>query len=173
MIWVDYCILAVFLFSVLIGVWRGFTREIFSVMTWVLAFGLVWFFGNEGERLLADKISDPVLRQAAAYAALFFGGLLIGAIITHFAVQAVRDSRFSPADRTLGGGVGVLRGIFVITLFVMIAGRMGAHDDRWWRESSLITHFTRLADSFATLVPDRWLQALKPAPQSPSSPPGQ
>lgn len=173
MIWVDYCILVVFLFSVLIGVWRGFTREVLSLMTWLLAFALAWFFGDAGDRMLASKISDPTLRQAAAYAVLFFGGLLIGAIITHFAVQAIRDSRFLPADRTLGGGIGVLRGFLVITVFVLVAGRMGAHEDRWWRESALISHFTQLADSVATLIPERWLEALKPAPQTSSHTPGQ
>ncbi|TXI08854.1 MAG: hypothetical protein E6Q76_06660 [Rhizobium sp.] len=46
MIWVDWCIVAVFLISILVGLLRGFAREILNVLTWVLAFGLAWLFGD-------------------------------------------------------------------------------------------------------------------------------
>ncbi|HEY0974412.1 MAG TPA: CvpA family protein [Solimonas sp.] len=174
MIWVDYCILVVFLLSVLIGLWRGLTRELLSLMTWLLAFAMAWWLGDDLAAMIAGKISDPALRKAVAMAALFFGGLLIGALITHAAVQAVRDSSFSPADRTLGAGVGLLRAVLVVTLFVLVAGRLGARDDRWWQESMLVQPFSTLAQGLETVIPERWLALLKPSasapPASPSSP---
>ncbi len=168
MIWVDYCILVVFLLSVLIGVWRGLTRELLSLLTWLFAFAMAWWLGDEAATMLASKVSDPTLRKALAMAGTFFLGLLIGALVTHAAVQAIRDSRFSPADRTLGGGVGLLRAALIVTLFVLVAGRLGARDDRWWQQSLLVEPFSALAQGMETVIPERWLSLLKPAQSQPS-----
>lgn len=165
MIWVDYCIVVIFLLSVLVGLWRGLTREVLSLLTWLLAIGLAVLAADAllDWPWLRERITDPSLRRAAAMSALFLCGLLLGALMTHFAVQAIRDSRFSPADRTLGAGIGLLRAVAVITLFVFIAGHMGGRDDRWWRESVLVGVFAPLAGSLETIIPESWLQQLEPA----------
>jgi membrane protein required for colicin V production len=163
MSWVDYCILFVFVASVLIGIWRGFTREILSLLTWIAAFVVAWLFSGVAATRLEAYIGDPALRDAAAAALVFFAALFVGAVLSNFLVVAVRDSRFSPADRTLGGGLGLIRGAIVVSLFVLIAGRMGADQRQWWRESALVAGFTPLARGFETVIPERWLSMLKPA----------
>ncbi len=174
MIWVDYCILVVFLLSVLIGVWRGLTRELLSLLTWLLAFAMAWWLGDATAGLLIETISNPALRKAVAMAGLFFLGLLIGALLTHAAVQAIRDSEFSAADRTLGAGVGLVRAVLIVTLFVLVAGRWGTRDDPWLQESTLVKPFSALAQGMETIIPERWLALLKPAAapasQAPESP---
>lgn len=172
MTWVDYCILFVFIASLLVGIWRGFTREIFSLLTWVVAFVAAWLLSPPVATRLEPHLADPVLRETAACALVFFAALFVGALVTHFLVIAVRDSRFSPADRTLGGGLGLIRAVIAVSLFVLIAGRMGADQDRWWNESALVKRFTPLARGFETVIPERWLELLKPTvPSTPS--PGQ
>lgn len=163
MSWVDYCIVAIALLSVLVGVMRGFTREVFSLLTWILAFAIAALFGHRAEGLLESQLADPAVRGAAATGLVFFATLIVGAIVTHIAASAVRDSRFSASDRTLGGGIGVLRAVIVVVLFVLVAGRMGATTDRWWQQSSIVPHFTSLARGAETLIPDRWLAWLTPA----------
>ncbi|MEW6168530.1 MAG: CvpA family protein [Pseudomonadota bacterium] len=163
MSWIDYCILFVFVASVLIGIWRGFTREILSLVTWIAAFVVAWLFSDVAASRLASHIGDATLRDAAGAALVFFAALFVGAVLTHFVVVAVRDSRFSPADRTLGGGLGLIRGAILVGLFVLVAGRMGADQRQWWRESAMIAGFTPLARGFESVIPERWLGMLKPA----------
>lgn len=172
MTWVDYSILFVFALSVLVGIWRGFTREILSLLTWVAAFIAAVLFSDLMAARLEKHIGDPALRGAAASALVFFGVLVLGAVISHFLVVAVRDSRFSPADRTIGGGLGLIRAVILVSLFVLISAQMGASDKRWWRESQMISAFAPLARGFETVIPERWLALLKPATSSPT-PPGQ
>lgn len=169
MTWVDYCIVAVALLSILVGVLRGFTREILSLLTWIIAFAVAALFGDRAEGLLEGQLADPAVRGAVASGLVFFAALMVGAIITHIAASAVRSSRFSGSDRTLGGGVGVLRAAIIVVLFVLVAGRMGASEDRWWQQSAIVPHFTALAHGAETLIPDRWLAWLKPAAVSSSS----
>ena len=170
MIWVDWCIVAVFLISILIGVIRGFAREILVLLTWALAFGLAWGFGDLVAGLLEDRISEPAVRVACAYAALFISGLLIGAILTHLLTEWIRGSVLDGIDRTLGGGIGFIRAVIIVSLFLICAGTMGAKQDRWWHQSLIIPHVEWLADGLKPLFPERWLDKLKPSPESEAKP---
>lgn len=173
MTWIDYCILFVFILSVLVGVWRGFTREVLSLATWIVAFIAAWLLSGVVAAGLESRLANPALREAAASAIVFLLALFIGAVVTHLIVVAVRDSRFSPADRTMGGGLGLVRAVIAVSLFVLIAGRMGAGENNWWRESALIDRFAPLARGAETVIPARWLELLKPSLPTNSSPSGQ
>jgi membrane protein required for colicin V production len=164
MIWVDYCILAVFAISILIGVLRGFTREILGILTWVFAVWLAWAFADALAPSLAERIAAPELRLFCAGAALFLGGLFIAALLTHLAALAVRASLLSSSDRTLGAGFGLIRALVLVTVFVLVAGTMGAAEERWWRDSLLLKVFEWPARVLGSTVPGAWLEALKPAP---------
>ncbi|MDD3762215.1 MAG: CvpA family protein [Nevskiales bacterium] len=166
MTWVDYSILFLFALSVLVGIWRGFTREILSLLTWVVAFIAAALAGSYAAARLSAYIADAALREAAGCAIVFLGALFVGAVLTHFLVVAVRDSRFSPADRTLGGGLGLIRAVIIVSLFVLVAGQVGAQNDRWWQESVLVPRFAPLANGFENIIPQRWLELIKPAPPS-------
>jgi membrane protein required for colicin V production len=166
MIWVDYCILAVFILSVIVGTLRGFTREVLGLATWAFALLISWLMGTTVADGLQQQIADPGLRLACAYAMLFLGGLLIGALITYFAAEIIQNTFLGPIDRVLGGGFGVIRAALFVAAFVLIAGTMGAQKDRWWHESMLIGKFEWLARGLSTIVPDRWLEMLEPGTKS-------
>lgn len=170
MTWVDYCIAAVFFVSILVGIWRGATREVLSLGTWVVAFVVAWLGGHRAAEFLRPWIADEVLREAAGCGLVFILTLFAGAVLSHFIVIAVRDSRFSPADRTMGGGLGVLRAVIAVSLFVVVAGRMGAHQDPWWQQSMLITRFQPLAHGFETVIPQSWLEWIGPDMKLPNTP---
>lgn len=166
--WADYGILAIVILSILIGLLRGFTREIFGIATWVLAIVLAVLFGANLVLALQPHIATPLLRMGAAYGGLFLGGLLIGSILTALLVSRIRQSRFSSADRTLGAGLGLVRGMLLVGLAVLIGRTAGFGSDAWWRESILIPPSTVIADGLDTLIPDAWLEPLKPDARPPS-----
>lgn len=166
MIWVDYCILAVTLISIIAGILRGFTKEFFNLLTWTLAIILALVFGDQAAVLLEHKISIPALRIAAGHAIIFLGGLLIGAIVSSLLVESVSNSRFASADRTLGGGFGFLRALFLVAVFIMVAANMGAKQDKWWHQSLFVGRMEWLAEGLQILVPERWLETIRPEKHS-------
>lgn len=173
MIWVDYCILAVTLISVVVGVLRGFTKEIFSLLNWALAFGLAWLFGDAVSDQLRGSISIPALRVVAGHAVCFFGGLLLGAVLAMLLVESVRNSRLAAVDRTLGAGFGLLRALLLAAVFVMIADNMGARQERWRQNSVVVSRLEWLAGGVQVLVPETWLEAIRPQPDPPTAPPAE
>ena len=66
----DGIILFIIAASALISVRRGFTREAFSLLTWVAAFIVARLFSPALEVLLADSIETPSLRLAVAFGLL-------------------------------------------------------------------------------------------------------
>ncbi|MGH8457286.1 MAG: CvpA family protein [Stenotrophobium sp.] len=167
----DWCIVAVFVISILVGVLRGFAHEILNLLTWVLAFVLAAVFGHMLADVFAAHINEPAVRVGCAYAILFIGGLLFGAILTHLLTDWISNSMFSNVNRTLGAGFGFLRGVFVITVFVLCASTMGSKQDRWWHQSIFVPQFEVLANLLKPVVPASWLDMLRPGavPVAPST----
>ncbi|MGH8518232.1 MAG: CvpA family protein, partial [Panacagrimonas sp.] len=55
--WADYGILAIVILSILIGLLRGFTREIFGLGTWILAILLAILFGPDVAQSLQSHVA--------------------------------------------------------------------------------------------------------------------
>lgn len=168
--WADCAILAVVLVSVLIGVFRGFTREVLGVIGWVLAFWAAVSFVDPASAWLADRIATPSVRRAVAFGGIFLLTLLGAAILTFVLSSSIRDSQYSGVDRTLGGGFGFLRGLFIIAALLLIAGSTSARKDPWWQQSLFVPHLEWTADALRELLPERWIRALE-SPESPISEP--
>jgi len=168
--WADYVILAVFAVSVLIGLLRGFTREVLGVLGWILAFWAAFTFTHQAAEWLAPHIATPSVRRAAAFGGLFLLVLLLTSLITFFIGRLIRDGALASADRTLGAGFGLLRGLVLVAALLWAAGTTAARQDPWWQQSALIPRLEWMADILKATVPQRWIRVLE-SPPSPSSSP--
>jgi membrane protein required for colicin V production len=136
MVTLDYIILAIILVSAIAGAFRGFLREIFSVVAWILAIWLAWKFAPS----LAPKLGvlkDPVYGTWAARALIFLpviiAGYYLGAMVNHF----VRLSMFSGLDRLLGFLLGCARGLVIIGIGIILAQATRLDEEAWWKSSRL------------------------------------
>ena len=141
----DGIILFIIAASALISVRRGFTREAFSLLTWVAAFIVARLFSPALEVLLADSIETPSLRLAVAFGLLFTVTLIVGALINHLLGELIRVTGLSGTDRLLGMVFGALRGALVVVVLVALGHHLFS-EDAWWRESLLVPHFAMLED---------------------------
>lgn len=169
--WLDYVILATLLLSTLVGVIRGVTRELLGLATWVFAFVMAFFFADPAAAALGRFIDDPALRVLAAYAGVFLGVLAIGAVLTSLLASWIRETRLSAADRTLGGGFGLVRAVLLVGAAVLLVGLAEAEDSGWWQASALVEHFDVVRRGLESVLPEAWLDALRPAEADLDTPP--
>lgn len=162
MIWADWFLLAALVISVLIGVLRGFTREVLGLLSWIVALGAALLLAPQAAGYLEPHIETPSMRIAASYAVVFFGVLVLGAIITFMASMLVRKSPLSGVDRMVGGGFGLVRGVLIAVLLVWVVGMTPAREDPWWRQSALIPQLDGLARNFQQFMPEQWRDQLAP-----------
>ncbi|KAF3981030.1 MAG: CvpA family protein [Methylococcales symbiont of Hymedesmia sp. n. MRB-2018] len=145
MIWIDYTIIGLVLISSIIGLLRGFIKEAFSLIIWMIAIWVGLTFSREFSVFLEQFITYPSARIAAAFAILFILTLIIGAMISYLLGELVKKTGLTGSDRFAGMIFGIARGLVVVSVVVMLAGLTPLPEDSWWKESDLIPPFQSLA----------------------------
>lgn len=145
MIWVDIAILVIVIASVAISLFRGFIREVLSLVAWVAAFVVAFYFSEPVAQHMEAVIHSPTLRILLAYLALFFGTLLIFAIINFFVNKYSKATSLSSTDRLAGAVFGLIRGAAVVLLLVLLAGLTTLPQEAWWDQSMFLDSFENAA----------------------------
>jgi membrane protein required for colicin V production len=145
LIWIDYGIVGLLALSAVVGLMRGFIREAFSLLVWILAIWIGLTFSHDFAPLLEKHIQVPSVRIAAAFAVLFILTLLVGGLVGYLLTQLVQLTGFSGTDRLLGLLFGLARGALIVSVLVLLAGVTPLPNDPWWKESVLIPPFQKLA----------------------------
>ncbi len=144
MTWLDFVILALIALSAVYGAFRGFVREVLSLVVWVLSFWIASRHTWDAAVYLEAWIPHQDARLVATFIALFFAVLVVGMLISRLIVRLVRASGIS-GDRSLGVLFGLLRGIVIVVLLVMVTAITPLADGEAWRQSWLVGHFESLA----------------------------
>jgi len=126
----DTALLAVVAVSGLVAMYRGLTREVLSILSWVVAAVAAFYFTIYQRGLaeeLAKQFSSPpqsvhvIIAQVAMGAGIFLVVLIVVHLITSHISDSVLDSRIGAIDRILGLGFGVVRGFILVVIPYMFA----------------------------------------------------
>lgn len=145
MIWIDFAIIGLISVFLIMGLFRGLNKEVFSLGFWLLAVGVGLSFSRDLSGFLASAISSPASRVAASFVILFVITLILGGLICVLLGALVKKTGLTFSDRIGGLIFGVARGMVVVTVIVVLAGFTSLPKDTWWTESKLIPPFQLLA----------------------------
>lgn len=142
MIWVDYAIIGIIVFSALVSLIRGFVREALSLVTW----GCAFFVASHYYGYLAvyfTRFEDQLVRNGIAIALLFVATLIVGAIVNYVIGSLVERTGLSGTDRVLGVCFGALRGILIVSAMLFFLDTFtGFSQSTDWQQSQLIPQFS-------------------------------
>lgn len=170
MIWIDIAIIAVIGLSAVIGFFRGFLREALGLATWIVAFWLAFVLATPTSEFLKRWIDVDSARLAAAFALVFIGVLILGAIFNYLLGRLISGTGFAGTDRALGIVFGVVRGVAVLILLVLLAGVTPVPRDSWWQQSIFIGQLEQGAVLVRGHLPPNIAQAIT-YPDVPDTPP--
>ncbi len=153
--WVDIAVAGVVIVSTIIAVFRGFVREVLSVLAWAAAAAAAIWFGPSASAFLHTHISTPFVAPLIAYAGIFLVVLVPLGFASHYIAQSVRRSPVGMADRCLGVPFGVARGLALIGLvyfaFSLIVPLHG--QPAWLTQARLLPVIRASSDVISSLLP--------------------
>jgi len=118
--YLDAGLVAIVAISGIVAMYRGFTREVLSILSWLAAAAacvyFVFKYRAEAQEI-ANQFHAPLLvAQVAVGGLIFLVVLIIVHLITSRISDTVLDSRVGPIDRILGLLFGVARGFILVVI---------------------------------------------------------
>ena len=124
----DGILIFVVLVSAALAMIRGFTREVFSIASWIAAAAAAYFFWEPALPYAQRYISDNTVALGVTVVGIFFATLIVVSIITMRISDFILDSKAGPLDRTLGFLFGVGRGVILVVIGVLFLNFFMAED---------------------------------------------
>lgn len=149
----DLGISVIVLLSLIIGFIRGFARELISLATWFAAFAFAILYLKPLANQLPFTLQSDIASMGVAFAIIFFGVLILGAIINYLLSSAVSSIGLGGVDRLLGAIFGALRGCLIVVLMVILLGVTALPAKTWWIESRFIPYFELGAEWVKSNIP--------------------
>lgn len=152
--WADYTILGILLVSTVVSLFRGFIKEVFSLLVWIAAVYAALQAAGPLAVQLENVIEVPSVRVIIAFVGVFLVVLALGGLITYLLGRLVESTGLSGSDRLFGALFGALRGVAIVLVAVIVAGFTPFVKDPWWAESMLLPEMERMATRLVEFFPE-------------------
>jgi membrane protein required for colicin V production len=165
MTWADYIILGILLASALIGLVRGFLREVVSLLVWIAGYWIaIRYAPTVGNVFKFVKSSSD--RLIVGYAVILVAVLVVSMLAGMLVKNLVESSGAGVGDRSLGTLFGAARGLVIVTVLIVLGSVVLVPSPVWWRESKLIPYAAPLVVIAKRIapVPTVEFKPLTPAP---------
>lgn len=124
---VDAVVAVITLVSGILAYSRGFTRELFAIGGWILAFIAAYFAAPSVEPLIREipvvgelLANSCLIAIIAAFTLVVAVALLVLSVFTPLLSNIILDSPLAPLDRMLGFVFGIARGVLLIAIAFLI-----------------------------------------------------
>jgi len=155
----DWVIAAIFLVSVLVGVFRGFIKEALSLTSWVVSVWLAFTFCAEAGEFISQTIyhiPTPKFREWAGFALVFIGSLFLFAVASFAITKLFVRGPIKGVDRVLGIGFGAIRAAAIVVALLVVARGFGMETSDWWKSSQFLPKFQPFMNYVEGLFPETW-----------------
>jgi membrane protein required for colicin V production len=171
--YLDAALLAVCFISGLLAMYRGFAREMLSIVSWVIAAAAVLYFviyhKPFAEEMAQQMGTKAPVAQIVVGAVIFLIVLIVVHLITARISDAILDSRIGMIDRVLGFIFGALRGFILIVVPYMFYEAFfpdpNQHFD-WVRNAQSMPYIKATGDTLRSVLESH-------LPSSLTAPPGE
>jgi membrane protein required for colicin V production len=177
----DLGVLLVLLISAGVAFFRGFIREVLTIVGVIggalaaLMFGKSlspttrgWFGIVEGEDpgKFMEMIPKELAADFTAYAIIFLAVFIILQLASHFFSMAVAAVGLGPVDRTLGVAFGIARGLLFLGIIFMLVQKIGileikagndkeeTYREKYFSSSKTLFYIEGTADWLSGFLPD-------------------
>ena len=146
--WIDVALGGALAISALVGLMRGFLKEVLSLIAWGAALYAAWLFAQPvAETYVSKFLSDSYIAYIAAFGGIFIGVLFLIGVVNLLISQVLKATGLGFLDRLLGLILGTVRGVLLGALIIFGLKFMVGTPNQlpMWRDSTLAPYFESMA----------------------------
>ncbi len=152
----DYLLIAIVGLSMVLSLWRGFIREIISLIGLVAAFLVASRTSGAAGDFLGQWIHNGAAADIAGFALVFVVVMLVAGLIGAIVRKLVDLADLTATDRTLGMIFGLARGLLLIGLAFLIYTSYARPTAPWIKHSLLAPWAIQLGDLIGHAIPPEY-----------------
>ena len=115
----DWAILAVLLISVVSATAQGFFHEAFGIAGLVVGYLVAAWQYPRLAAWFEPHLKSPWLGEIAGFLIIFLAVVIVAGILGRIVRWAMQEAGLSVVDRTLGGLLGLLKGVLFVSVILM------------------------------------------------------
>lgn len=157
---IDLIILAIFVFSALVGFGRGLIGEVISLLTLIAAFAIAIMFASplsqvfttssvvqsavtQSTSTIGMNTAQPVsyLALALSFGLLFAATCIVGAVLKTILNLAFNVGILGIGNRILGAGFGLVRGYLINLVLIFLVQLSPFSSEPWWQQSKFVNDY--------------------------------
>lgn len=149
--------------SALVGIARGMTKEILSILGWVLAAAAVFYLVPLINPIMEQYIASKMLASIVSGLAVLIVFCIFWILTADRLGSVVRASRLSALDRILGFVFGAARGVLIVILVALMITTIIPEQSKegMFKDSHYFKLASDSAEPLKNLVPDSVIDSFK------------
>ena len=116
--------------SALVGIARGMTKEILSILGWVLAAAAVFYITPIVDPMMHKYISSSILSSIVSGMIILIVFCIIWVLTVDRLAVVIRTSKLSALDRIFGFVFGIARGVLIVILVALMISTIIPEDSQ-------------------------------------------
>ena len=160
MSFIDIIVLIVLFSSLIFGFFRGFVKELLSLMAWAFAFFVAYYFSSSVAIIFPFE-AEFSIKYVGSFVLIFIFVLIISSILIKFLSTFIHKIGLGASNIILGGLFGILRGIIVVYLLIFVIEKTSFVEKPSWQQANSIVLIKLLVEKTFPYLPQDWVNNVK------------
>ena len=160
MSYLDYFFIFIISSSLLVGCYRGFTRELLSLIGWVLAFYFANLFSGDFLKYVPFEFSEPI-NFIIIYIVIFVIILLLAVFVSTVLHSLIKNIGLGFLNIVMGSIFGFMRGILIAFIIIFLVEKTSYINEFALAESKSIPVIKILIKKTLSYLPREWSNKVK------------
>lgn len=149
--------------SALVGIARGMTKELLSIIGWVLAAAALFYLVPLVNPFMQTYVSSELLASIVSGMLILLIFCIIWILTVDKLASLIRSSKLSALDRLFGFVFGTARGILLVVLVALLISTLMPEDSKKgvFEKSVLFEQANACVEPLKEMIPQSWVDEFK------------
>ena len=154
--WLDITLLAIITVFAVVGIWRGFISQVFSVLALVVGLaGGIMFYGRLGQALMErGVVENEPMANVMAFVALIVVFYIAVQLIGWLTAKLTGALQLGLLNRLAGGALGAVFGAMTALMLVSALGFLYSQNNPMFKDSVVLPYLDEGSRVAKALVPE-------------------